>query len=148
MPPFCYALPAVLFLALCIDRTRRGNNRIHKMPSNTNTSAETKEGAKKGVKQESNESKRRRQKRKETAGGDRRRQQADNGKAKPKESRKATKRQRAKKAQARELASVLAILIQAKQITALYILYPEKHINRQAREKRKLYYSPLCLYIK
>lgn len=29
MPPFCYALPVVLFLAFCIDRTRRKNNRIH-----------------------------------------------------------------------------------------------------------------------
>ena len=28
MPPFCYALPAVLFLALCIARTRRALNRI------------------------------------------------------------------------------------------------------------------------
>lgn len=46
LPPFCYALPVVLFLASCIARTRRGNNRIHKTPSNTNTSAETKEGSK------------------------------------------------------------------------------------------------------
>lgn len=28
LPPFCYAFPVVLFLASCIDRTRRGNNRI------------------------------------------------------------------------------------------------------------------------
>ena len=28
LPPFCYALPAVLFLAFCIDRTERKNNRI------------------------------------------------------------------------------------------------------------------------
>ena len=28
LPPFCYALPAVLFLAFCIDRTRRAFNRI------------------------------------------------------------------------------------------------------------------------
>lgn len=26
--PFCYALPVVLFLAFCIDRTRRAFNRI------------------------------------------------------------------------------------------------------------------------
>lgn len=29
LPPFCYALPAVLFLAFCIARTGRKNNRIH-----------------------------------------------------------------------------------------------------------------------
>ena len=63
-------------------------------------------------------------------------------KAKQKESRKATEKQSQKKAQARELASVLAIMIQAKQITPLYILYPEKHINRQAREKRKAILFP------
>lgn len=29
LPPFCYALPVLLFLPSCIDRTGRGNNRIH-----------------------------------------------------------------------------------------------------------------------
>lgn len=29
LPPFCYALPVVLFLAFCIARTGRKNNRIH-----------------------------------------------------------------------------------------------------------------------
>lgn len=29
LPPFCYALPELLFLAFCIDRTGRKNNRIH-----------------------------------------------------------------------------------------------------------------------
>ena len=28
LPPFCYAFPVVLFLASCIDRTGRKNNRI------------------------------------------------------------------------------------------------------------------------
>lgn len=28
LPPFCYALPVLLFLAFCIDRTRRAFNRI------------------------------------------------------------------------------------------------------------------------
>lgn len=51
-------------------------------------------------------------------------------------------KQTSKQAQARELASMLAILIQAKQITPLYILYSEKHINRQAREKRKAILFP------
>ena len=46
LPAFCYAFPVLLFLAFCIDRTGRENNRIHKTPSNTNTSAETKEGSK------------------------------------------------------------------------------------------------------
>ena len=46
LPPFCYALPVLLFLAFCIARTGRKKNRIHKTPSNTNTSAETKEESK------------------------------------------------------------------------------------------------------
>ena len=29
LPPFCYALPVLLFLPFCIDRTGRKNNRIH-----------------------------------------------------------------------------------------------------------------------
>lgn len=39
LPPFCYALPVLLFLAFCIDRTRRGNNRIQ---STTTRKAERK----------------------------------------------------------------------------------------------------------
>lgn len=79
--------------ALCIDRTGRGNNRIH------TTEKHNEKASQKG-------------------------------------------KQTSKQAQARELASMLAILIQAKQITPLYILYSEKHINRQAREKRKAILFP------
>lgn len=78
LPPFCYAFPVVLFLAFCIARTGRKNNRIQ---------------SKQKREQEKQESK---QKGKQTS-----------------------KDGKSKQAQARELASLLTITIQAKQITPL-----------------------------
>lgn len=40
MPALCYPFPVVLFLASCIDRTRRKNNRIH-ITEKHNEKAET-----------------------------------------------------------------------------------------------------------
>ena len=50
LPPFCYALPVLLFLASCIDRTRRENNRIH---NNEKAKTSTRREKQKERKQES-----------------------------------------------------------------------------------------------
>ena len=93
LPPLCYALPAVLFLAFRIARTGRKNNRIYMTQK---------------------------QSRKQTQRKSKSKENKQSGKASHTQTRsRKSKQKRKQTAQARELASVLAIIIQAKQITPL-----------------------------
>ena len=104
MPPFRYALPAVLFLPSCIARTGSKNNRIH---NNEKHKKKTREKDSK-------------QSRKQTQQKSKSKENKQSGKASHTQTRSRNGQDKEKQtAQARELASVLAIIIQAKQITPL-----------------------------
>lgn len=53
MPPFCYAFPVLLFLAFCIDRTGRKNNRIHITQKQSRKQTQRKSKSKAQAKRES-----------------------------------------------------------------------------------------------
>ena len=102
LPPFCYALPVLLFLPFCIARTGRKNNRIQsKQKTKTR---ETREQA-------------RRETRKANAYIYKAKQTYKDHQNKQSKERKARQREKQERS-------------------------PEKHINRQAREKRKAILFP------
>lgn len=53
LPAFCYAFPVLLFLAFCIDRTGRKNNRIHITQKQSQKQTQRKRASKAQAKRES-----------------------------------------------------------------------------------------------